>query len=156
MPVMANGVAATVGASLPPYTLAAVKPENMKLWADILHDPNPIHLDPRAVAAKGLGDKVINQGPANLAYLITMLQRAFPQAMLESLDVRYAGMVYGGDAVEAGGSIREVAVGDGWSRVTCDIWLRADGRDGVISGVAVLSSSHSVRARARSAGSILG
>jgi acyl dehydratase len=145
MPVMANGVAATVGASLPPYTLGAVKPENMKLWAGILRDPNPIHLDPLAVQAKGLGDKVINQGPANLAYLITMLQRAFPQAMLGSLDVRYAGMVYGGDAMEAGGSIRDVTVGDGGARVTCDIWLRADGREGVISGVAVLSLGHPVK-----------
>jgi len=128
-----------VGESLPPYTLAAVQPESMKLWAGILHDPNPIHLDSQAVRAKGLGDKVINQGPANVGYLMTMLQRAFPGAVLESLDVRYAGMVYGGDPVEAGGSIREVAEGAAGSRVTCDIWLRAGGREGVLSGDAVLS-----------------
>jgi 3-hydroxybutyryl-CoA dehydratase len=132
------------GDSLPPYTLNAVKPESMKLWAGILHDPNPIHLDPQAVRARGLGDKVINQGPANVAYLMTMLQRAFPDAVLESLDVRYAGMVYGGDPVEAGGSIREVTQGADGSRVSCDIWLRAGGREGVLSGVAVLSLVHSV------------
>ena len=142
---MANGVAAVVGTALPPYTIDAVKPESMRVWADILRDPNPIHLDPQAVRAKGLGDRVINQGPANLAYLITMLQRAFPGAVLESLDVRYAGMVFGGDAVEAGGSIREVAARDAGSRVICDISLRAAGRDGVMTGVAVLSMAPSAR-----------
>jgi len=136
--VMANGVAAVAGASLPPFTLAAVKPENMRLWAQILRDPNPIHLDPQAVRANGLGDKVINQGPANLAYLITMLQRAFPKAALESLDVRYAGMVYGGDAVEARGSIREVTTHESGVRITCEVSLSAAGRPGVISGVACL------------------
>jgi 3-hydroxybutyryl-CoA dehydratase len=130
---------ATVGASLPVYTVASVDPQNIRLWAGFLRDPNPIHLDPQAVRAKGLGDKVINQGPANLAYLITMLQRAFPNAVLESLDVRYAGMVYGGDPVEAGGRIREMAVGESETRVICDVSLRADGREGVIAGVAVLS-----------------
>ncbi len=74
-----------------------------------------------------------------MAYLITMLQRAFPGAVLESLDVRYAGMVFGGDAVEAGGCIREVVTGDTGARVSCDISLRAAGREGVIAGVAVLS-----------------
>jgi hypothetical protein len=68
-----------------------------------------------------------------------MLQRAFPNAVLESLDVRYAGMVYGGDPVEAGGRIREMAVGESETRVICDVSLRADGREGVIAGVAVLS-----------------
>jgi 3-hydroxybutyryl-CoA dehydratase len=137
-PIMANGVVAAVGTSLPPYTLAAVEPGNMKIWAGILRDPNPIHLDPQAVRAKGLGDKVINQGPANLAYLITMLQRAFPGSVLESLDVRYAGMVYGGDPVEAGGSIRDVAITGIGSRVTCDVWLRANGRDAVITGTSLV------------------
>lgn len=138
VPVMANGVAAVVGAKLPAYSLAAVKPENMRLWAQILRDPNPIHLDPQAVRAKGLGDRVVNQGPANVAYLITMLQRAFPSAVLESLDVRYAGMVYGGDAVEAGGTIREVTARESGVRITCEISLSAAGRADVISGLACM------------------
>jgi len=128
----------------------------MKLWAGFLRDPNPIHLDAQAVRAKGLGNKVINQGPANLAYLITMLQRAFPRAVLETLEVRYGGMVYGGDAVEATGTVRELSLGVCASRVICDVSLRADGRDGVIWGVAVLSLGHPTAAETRSAGSILG
>lgn len=133
-----TGAAIAVGTDLPPYSIAAVDPESMKLWAAFLRDPNPIHLDPRAVQAKGLGDKVINQGPANLAYIITMLQRALPGSMLVSLEVRYAGSVFGGDAVEAGGKITEVAREASGLRLGCEVWLRANDRDPAITGQAVL------------------
>jgi hypothetical protein len=66
------------GDTLKPFRIARVSPEGMKAWAKFLHDPNPIHLDPAVVKAKGLGERVINQGPANLAYLINMLQAANP------------------------------------------------------------------------------
>jgi acyl dehydratase len=128
-----------IGVDLPKYAIAAVEPQSMRLWAGFLRDPNPIHLDPEAVRAKGLGDRVINQGPANLAYIITMLQRAFPLSDLDSLEVRYVGSVFGGDAVEAGGRIGEVVQGPNGPRVTCEVWLQANARDTVISGTAVLS-----------------
>jgi 3-hydroxybutyryl-CoA dehydratase len=128
-----------VGVDLPTYAIAAVEPQSMRLWAGFLRDPNPIHLDPQAVRAKGLGDRVINQGPANLAYIITMLQRAFPLSNLEALEVRYVGSVFGGDAVEAGGRIGQVAAGPTGPKVTCEVWLQANARDTVISGTAVLS-----------------
>ena len=127
-----------VGAGLLPYFIGAVDPQSMRLWAGFLHDPNPIHLDPCAVRAKGLGDKVINQGPANLAYVITMLQRSFPDSTLISLEVRYAGSVFAGDAVQAGGTIVEVVREAGGVRVRCDVWLRANERDPAIAGQAVL------------------
>jgi acyl dehydratase len=133
-----TGAAIAVGTDLPPYSIAAVDPESMKLWAAFLRDPNPIHLDPRAVQAKGLGDKVINQGPANLAYIITMLQRALPGSILVSLEVRYAASVFGGDAVEAGGKITEVAREASGLRIGCEVWLRANDRDPAITGQAVL------------------
>jgi 3-hydroxybutyryl-CoA dehydratase len=133
-----SGAALAVGTRLPPYSIAAVDPESMKLWAAFLHDPNPIHLDPRAVQAKGLGDKVINQGPANLAYVITMLQRAFPGSTLVSLAARYAGSVFAEDTVQAGGTIVEVAGEASGVRIRCDVWLRANERDPAITGQAVL------------------
>jgi len=133
-----TGAAIAVGTDLPPYSIAVVDPKSMKLWAAFLRDPNPIHLDPRAVQAKGLGDKVINQGPANLAYIITMLQRALPGSILVSLEVRYAGSVFGGDAVEAGGKITEVAREASGLRIGCEVWLRANDRDPAITGQAVL------------------
>jgi 3-hydroxybutyryl-CoA dehydratase len=127
------------GDTLTPFRVESVSPEGMKAWAKFLHDPNPIHLDPAVVKAKGLGDRVINQGPANLAYLINMLQAAFPKGSIESLEVRYVDNVLGGDAVEAGGTIKEVS-GDGAKhRVACEVWLRADARGPVLTGAAVVA-----------------
>lgn len=130
----------TVGQELAPWRVEHVSAEGMKHWAKFLCDPNPIHLDPAAVKASGLGDRVINQGPANLAYIISMLQKAFPDGALEALDARYVDNVFGGEAVEAGGKVTEVTASGELSRVTCDVWLRADARGDVIVGTAVLAT----------------
>lgn len=127
-----------VGNELKPFRIEFVDPEWMKTWAVALHDPNPIHIDPAAVKAKGLGDRVINQGPANLAYMINMLKRAIPGCTIESLDVRYVDNVFGGDAVEAAGTVTEISNDAKGQKITCDIWLKADARDLVIKGVAVV------------------
>jgi 3-hydroxybutyryl-CoA dehydratase len=133
-----SGVIASVGIELPRYRVEFVNPASMREWAVFLRDPNPIHLDARAVQAKGLGDTVINQGVANLAYVIVMLQVAFPDSALRALDVRYVGSVFGGDAVEAGGKVTEVVTAGAAEQIRCDVWLRADARDVVISGSAVV------------------
>lgn len=124
-----------VGDILPPFRIAAVDPEAMKVWAVALHDPNAIHLDRAAVAAKGLGHRVINQGPANLAYVVNMILAAFPGSAIRSLDVRYVDNVFEGDDVTAGGTVSAI----GGTEVTCDVWLRAAERDLVIKGLAVIS-----------------
>ena len=51
-----------------------VPQESMDIWAVILDDPNPIHLDANAVKQVGLGNKTINQGPANIAYILNMIE----------------------------------------------------------------------------------
>ncbi len=125
------------GKLLGPLRIASVSAEDMKEWAQVLRDPNPIHLDPGAVRSKGLGDRVINQGPANLAYIIAMLQTALPGARIRSLDVRYLDNVFAGDAVEAGAKV----VGsdsDDPARITCEIWLNVAGRGPAIQGSALL------------------
>jgi 3-hydroxybutyryl-CoA dehydratase len=128
----------SIGTALKSFRIESVDPEWMKTWAVALHDPNPIHLDVEAVKAKGLGDRVINQGPANLAYMINMLKGAIPGCAIESLDVRYVDNVFGGDAVEAAGTVTDVSSGAKGQKITCDIWLKADARDLVIKGVAVV------------------
>jgi 3-hydroxybutyryl-CoA dehydratase len=129
-----------VGDPLKPFRIAAVSPEGMKAWAKFLHDPNPIHLDPGVVKAKGLGDRVINQGPANLAYLVNMLQGAIPHGFIESLEVRYVDNVFGGEAVEAGGTVKDVSVDGSKRRISCDVWLRAPARGPVLTGTAILAT----------------
>ena len=124
------------GDQLPPFVIDRVDPQAMRDWAVFLHDPNPIHLDVEVVKAKGLGDKVINQGPANVAYLINMLTAAFPGARVAKMESRFIDNVYAGDRVTAGGRVTRVDAG----QVECEIWLRAEGRDAVITGSATLST----------------
>jgi 3-hydroxybutyryl-CoA dehydratase len=123
-----------VGDALPPFVIESVSPAAMREWAVFLADPNPIHLDAEVVKAKGLGERVINQGPINVAYLMNMLLAAFPGGRIESMDARFLDNVYGGDRVVASG--RVTAVEDG--RISCDISLDVDGRGTVNAGTAVI------------------
>lgn len=123
-----------VGDALPPFVIDSVSTEAMKQWAVFLADPNPIHLDVEVVKAKGLGDRVINQGPINVAYMMNMLMAAFPGAKIESMDSRFLDNVYGGDKVVASGAITAI---DG-NRVSCAFTLDAEGRGTVNSGTATI------------------
>jgi 3-hydroxybutyryl-CoA dehydratase len=125
-----------VGSALQLFRVASVSPDVMREWAKFLADPNPIHLDEAVVRAKGLGERVINQGPCNLAFVISMLQAALPGSAIESLDIRYVNNVYAGDAVEAGGTITAVTGEGAGSVCVCEIWLRSEARGQVISGTA--------------------
>jgi len=121
-----------VGDILPTFELGFVDPEAMKVWSKALRDPNPIHLDREAVKAAGLGDRRINPGPANVAYIINMLTAAFPGKQVGALDARFLDNVFEGEAVVAGGTVSAV---DG-SAVDCEIWLDALGRGRVVGGTA--------------------
>jgi acyl dehydratase len=114
--------------------IESVNPDSMKQWAVFLADPNPIHLDVEVVKAKGLGDKVINQGPINVAYMMNMLMAAFPGGRIESMDSRFLDNVYAGDKVTASGRITAIN-GD---KVSCELSLDAEGRGTVNSGTATI------------------
>jgi acyl dehydratase len=120
------------GDSLPSRS-RKVEAAAMAIMADVLHDPNPIHLDPAAAAAAGLGDRAINQGPANLGYVIDMLATAFPGHRIARLVSRYLANVRDGDLVTAGGHVSGVE----GQQIDCDAWLKTD--DGTIA-VAVVAS----------------
>jgi acyl dehydratase len=110
-----------------------VAPEAMKVWAGVLRDPNPIHLDAAVVRAKGLGDRVINQGPANAAYVLNALMFHFAAARIKQVSFRFLDNVFGGETATP--SVVVTAV-EG-TRVFCDLFLDADERR-VVSGSAVL------------------
>jgi 3-hydroxybutyryl-CoA dehydratase len=126
------------GDSIPAFRIL-VTPDSMRVWAPILHDPNPIHLDPEVVRAKGLGDRVINQGPTNVAYMMNALHAGFPGSSIRSLEVRFLDNVYGGETVEAGGVITGFAEESGYRLTSCDVWLKVDDRGPVITGKAVVA-----------------
>jgi 3-hydroxybutyryl-CoA dehydratase len=124
----------SVGDTLPPFVIQSVSADAMKDWAVFLADPNPIHLDPEVVQAMGLGDKVINQGPANVAYVANMLIAAVPGARIERMDNRFVDNAYARDRLVASGTVTAV---DG-NRITCDTLLMANDSRPVITGTATL------------------
>jgi len=124
----------TIGDALPPFVIDRISPEGMRDWSVFLADPNPIHLDVEVVKAKGLGDKRINQGPINVAYVINMLLAAFPGGRIEAMDSRFLDNVYEGDRVIAAGTVTAV---DG-NRISCEFTLNVDGRGAVNSGTATI------------------
>jgi 3-hydroxybutyryl-CoA dehydratase len=126
------------GDKLPTFRLQSVSRDSMRAWAVFLHDPNPIHLDAGVVKAKGLGEKEINQGPTNVAYIFNMLQLAFPGGEIEELDSRFLDNVYADDTVESFGTVTDITITDEGARVACEIGLQVTGRGMVISGTATV------------------
>jgi 3-hydroxybutyryl-CoA dehydratase len=131
---MSNSTDIKTGDTLPPFVIEAVSPDAMRDWSVFLADPNPIHLDVEVVKAKGLGDKRINQGPINVAYMMNMLMMAFPGCRIETMDSRFLDNVYEGDRVIASGEVTSIE----GSRVTCDLKLDVDGRGTVNAGTATI------------------
>ena len=74
-----------------------VPQESMDTWAVILDDPNPIHLDANAVKQVGLGNKTINQGPANIAYILNMIEENFPNSQILKMNNKMTDSVLEGD-----------------------------------------------------------
>jgi acyl dehydratase len=122
------------GYSLPPFVIESVSPDAMRDWSVFLADPNPIHLDVEVVKGKGLGDKRINQGPINVAYMMNMLMAAFPGCRIESIDSRFLDNVYEGDRAVASGEVTAVE----GNRVSCNLKLDVDGRGTVNAGTATI------------------
>jgi len=126
-----------VGTELEPFVVASVSAEKMKLMAALLHDPNPIHLDEEAVRSLGMGDRVVNQGPANQAYLINMLLGfAGDPGAIRRVNVRFLGNVFAGDRVECRGRVIEVDRDGGL--VTVELEETVDGAP-VMAGSAVVA-----------------
>ena len=87
-----------------PWVIESVSPEKMKIFAALARDPNPIHWDRAAVAERGLGDRLINQGPTNLGYVVNMLLAWTGPASLRDIAVRFTSNVFDGDVVTAAAS----------------------------------------------------
>lgn len=85
-----------------------VKQENLNAWSKILNDPNPIHFDSETVKKIGLGDKCINQGPANITYIINAIFYNFPKSRILSIKNRLNGNVFADDIVSISGKITKV------------------------------------------------
>jgi acyl dehydratase len=132
-------IEAVPGTTIPEWRIERVDPEKMKLFAAIARDPNTIHWDRAEVARRGLGDRLINQGPTNLGYVINMLLAWAGPTSLRNLTIRFTSNVFDGDTVVAGGIVTAVREADRERLADCDVWLdRADGTRAV-AGTAVVA-----------------
>jgi len=133
-------VDARVGTEVPPLVIAEVPVEPMKTVAALLHDSNPIHWDVEAVKALGMGDRVVNQGPNNMAYIVTMLADwAGGPDRVRGLRVRFLGNVLAGDRLTARGVVTAVREEGGERLADLDVRLERAEDDRVLDGTAVVA-----------------
>jgi acyl dehydratase len=125
--------ALTAGTTLPPWS-TVVEAGPMREFSLITRDPNPIHWDVAEVRALGLGDRTINQGGLNVAYVVAAVRAGAPGSVLRRIRVRFAGNVAAGDTVHVEATV--VAVRD----AEADLEVRLLDQDDavVLSGTAVL------------------
>lgn len=124
-----------------PFVVESVSAARMADLAVVLDDPNPIHLDPQVVRSLGMGEREINQGPANCSYIVNMLRAAFPEGVIRHLAFRLLGNVYAGERVVAGGRIERRDA----DAIHCAVWLDADGRGRVVEGTATVAIQPTIR-----------
>jgi acyl dehydratase len=126
-----------VGQALEPLVIESVDPARMKTMAAILGDPNPIHYDVEVVQALGLGDRPVNQGPLNMAYMLELVSRAAggPQA-IRRFRARFLGNVLAGDRVVCTGTV--TAVDEEAGTAELELQAAVDDRP-VLGGTATIS-----------------
>lgn len=128
-----------VGDAIPHWTLERVTPERMRTVAAILRDPNPIHWDPAAAAKLGLGNRVVNQSPLNLGYVVNMLTAWAGHGCVRRLRVQFPLPVFAEDHVTAGGVVTAIT-SDGTTRLAeCDVWLDRQDDSRAIQGMAIVA-----------------
>ncbi len=128
------------GDEIPSYEVGPVSAEKMKTMSALMRDANPIHFDATAVRMLGLGDRVINQGPLNQAYVVSMLTKWAGRAdSVRSIRLRYQGNVFGGDQLLASGTVSDVLDQDEGVVAECEVYLEVIGRGTVLSGTATVS-----------------
>ena len=128
------------GTEVPPFVVESVPVEAMKTVAALLHDPNPIHFDLQAVEALGMGDRHVNQGPTNMAYVVNALTAwTGDPTSVRRLQVRFLGNVFAGDRVSAGGVVTGIREEGGQRLADLDVWLERSPDDRVLAGTATVA-----------------
>ena len=129
-----------VGDELPERIIESVSAEKMKTMAALLGDPNSIHWDTDALRRLGLGERPVNQGPNNMGYVVDMLAdwAGGPEGF-RRLTVRFAGNVFAGDRLVAGGRVTATRPCPEGQLVDCEVWLTRDGAETVLTGTATVS-----------------
>lgn len=127
-----------VGMSIPPLHVH-VEAAPMKVFTLITDDPNPIHWDRAAVQAAGLGDRVINQGGLNLAYVLNAVTAwTGSRSSIVGTQVRFLGNTFAGDDLVAGGEIASIDNTSTLATATLRVWLRGSDDAELMSGTVMV------------------
>lgn len=102
-------------------------------WSALLNDANPLHADPDAAVALGLGRGIVSPGPANMAHLMTLLLRSFPGATIETFEARFVAAVLAPTTAIATGTVESEHVTATGSRLHCSLELRTADRVAIIA-----------------------
>jgi|SRR5215218_5169124 len=126
---------------LPAFEVPEITRDRMLEVMDVMGDVNPIHSDEALVKRLGLRG-LVNQGPANMAYVVNMLVRwAANPAAIRRLRFRFHVNVVPGDRPVARGRIvaarRDPARGE--ELVDCEFWLELADGTRALSGTATLA-----------------
>lgn len=124
------------GTALPVVT-RTVTQEVIERYAVASGDHNPIHVDPEVAARSQFGGTVAH-GMLLLAYLSTVLTRAFGLAYLDtgSLKVKFRAPALSGMMVTARGRVERVEEGDGVQYALCAVGVESAAGDNLIAGEA--------------------
>ena len=128
----------SAGDEIPSWVMESVRPERMRTMAAILRDPNPVHWDRSVVAARGLGEHTINQGPLGLSYMVNMLHAWAGPDSVRRIYMTFPLPVFDGDHITARGVVTAVREEGGERLADCDIWLEREGSPRVLSGEATV------------------
>ncbi len=124
---------------IPTFVVPAVRIEDIITVMDVMGDVNPIHVDEDLVRELGLRGPV-NQGPANLAYVVNMLIAwAGSPESIRHLNVRFQSISCPGDRLEARGSVVRLIHADDGPLAHCAVALVREGGEVILSGTADVS-----------------
>ena len=128
------------GDNIPDWEMPEVSAQRMQTMAAILRDPNPVHWDRKSVAAIGLGERTINQGPLGLGYMVNMLHAFFGENCVRHLHINFPNpLILDGDRIVARGVVTALQEEDGEDMAACEIWLERNGERGLIEGTALVA-----------------
>jgi acyl dehydratase len=110
-----------------PVLQKVVSREDVKAYADVSGDDNPLHQDDEFAKTRGF-DAIIAHGMFTMAHLTTCLaQWAGDPLALTHIRAQFRSTVSMGETIKAGGTV--VALDADTKQATLDVWVTVD-RDG--------------------------
>lgn len=128
-----------VGTELAEYPVGDIDRDRLIAVMKVMGDTNPIHADEDLARRLGLRG-LVNQGPANLAYVVNMIMAGLDVApsQVKCLDFRFHDNVVPGDRLTARGTVTAVRPTDAGTEIDCSFRLDKADDSPRLTGTAVV------------------